>query len=317
MDHPVIRPGVLTPKDRRIMNHLALYDARWVNGARVIAKPVLTEAVQRQEQLLNMNTAIFPRPAWARYNLLRMVLPKGQRPSSPALRSARTVSRALKQRQFPADGLKHAKNILLGMDDLIYAAWRTPGRSRFTHRPLFSYTFDRGGWSQLDDKPQKFGCFDLQHVTEQAPDPNNRLVLSDDRDAFGYRRLAIHWRYNDIDRRSAKRAMTIFAEEFAQAGLGSMRFELDHGTPMIWNPSLHHMMGTTRMHESPTQGVVDANCRVHGVANLFIASSSVFPTGGYANTTLTILALALRVADQVEDMLASSATTLSLEQVQH
>jgi len=311
MDHPVIRPGVLTPKKRQIMNHLALYDARWVNGARVIAKPVLTEDIQRQEQLLNINTAIFPRPTWARHNPLRMLFPRGPRPASPALRSARTVSRSLKERRLPADGLKHFSNILLGLDDLVYAAWRTPGRSRFSHLPLFSYTFDRGGWSQLDDKPQKFGCFDLQHVTEQAPDPNNRIVLSDDRDAFGYRRLAVYWRYNDIDRRSVRRAMTIFAEEFAQVGLGTMRFELDHGTPMIWNPSLHHMMGTTRMHESPTQGVVDADCRVHGVSNLFIASSSVFPTGGYANTTLTILALALRIADHVNVKLSNPAASLS------
>jgi choline dehydrogenase-like flavoprotein len=62
-------------------------------------------------------------------------------------------------------------------------------------------------------------------------------------------------------------------------------------------------MGTTRMHESPKQGVVDADCRVHGVSNLFIASSSVFPTGGYANPTLTILALAIRVSDHVKAML--------------
>jgi choline dehydrogenase-like flavoprotein len=83
-------------------------------------------------------------------------------------------------------------------------------------------------------------------------------------------------------------------------GLGKLRLERDRGTPQIFLPSIHHHMGTTRMHEDPKQGVVDSTCRVHGVSNLYIASSSVFPTGGYANPTLTIIALALRVADQVK-----------------
>jgi choline dehydrogenase-like flavoprotein len=107
----------------------------------------------------------------------------------------------------------------------------------------------------------------------------------------------------DFDRRSVKRAMEIFSEEFEQAGIGKVRLELDHGSPAIWTPSIHHPMGTTRMHENPKHGVVDANCRVHGVSNLFIASSSVFPTGGYANPTLTLLALAIRVADQVKTVM--------------
>jgi choline dehydrogenase-like flavoprotein len=71
-------------------------------------------------------------------------------------------------------------------------------------------------------------------------------------------------------------------------------------------------MGTTRMHIDPQQGVVDENCRVHGISNLFIAGSSVFPTGGYANPTLTIIALAIRLADHLKQVMASKALT-SLE----
>jgi choline dehydrogenase-like flavoprotein len=66
-------------------------------------------------------------------------------------------------------------------------------------------------------------------------------------------------------------------------------------------------MGTTRMHIDPKQGVVDENCRVHGISNLFIAGSSIFPTGGYANPTLTIIALALRLADRVKQVMASDS----------
>ncbi len=310
MDHPVIRPGVLIPQDRRVMDRLALYDARWVKGARVIAKPILTVETQREEQLLNINTAIFPRPAWARHSPLRMVFPKGQRPDSKAITSGRTLGKALKKGTVPPNGLKHVGNVLGGLDDIAFFTWRRLQGTHLRKLPYSSYDFDHGGWSSLVDKPKKFGCFDLLHITEQAPDPNNRITLSDDLDPFGYRQMTIHWRYNDIDRRSARRAMDIFAQEFDQAGLGTLRFELDHGNPVLWTPSIHHPMGTTRMHSDPAQGVVDANCRVHGVSNLYIASSSVFPTGGYANPTLTILALALRVADQVKGGMTAAALNL-------
>ena len=65
-----------------------------------------------------------------------------------------------------------------------------------------------------------------------------------------------------------------------------------------------HHMGTTRMHEDPKQGVVDANCKMHGIANLFVAGSSVYTTGGYANPTLTLVALALRLADHIKERMA-------------
>jgi choline dehydrogenase-like flavoprotein len=67
-----------------------------------------------------------------------------------------------------------------------------------------------------------------------------------------------------------------------------------------------HHMGTTRMHDDPKQGVVDRNCQVHGIDNLFIAGSSVFPTGGYNTPTLTIVALALRLADHLKAEMANA-----------
>ncbi|MFH7242672.1 MAG: GMC oxidoreductase [Spirulina sp.] len=303
MDHPVIRPGVLVPDNPSIVNQLSLYDARWVNGARVIGKPILTAEIQRKEKLVNINTAIFPRPGWAQINLLRKIFPNGQRVSSPALQSSRVLKQALKQRKWPQDMPRHMAAIVSGLDDMIYRVWRKPGRNRFGSFPLFGYDFDHGGWSDLDYKDKKFGCFDLLHVTEQTPDPNNRVRLSEDCDQFGYRRMVVEWRHSDADRLRIKRAMEIFAQEFKSAGLGIVKVELDHGMPPIWSPSIHHPMGTTRMHDSPTQGVVDRNCQVHGIENLFVASSSAFPTGGYANPTLTILALGIRLADHIKTVI--------------
>ena len=74
------------------------------------------------------------------------------------------------------------------------------------------------------------------------------------------------------------------------------------GTPAI-DPLIEiacHHMGTTRMSDSPTTGVVDRDCKVHGIGNLYIASSSVYPTSSWVNPTLTIVALTLRLADHIK-----------------
>lgn len=298
MDHPLVRSGVLLPPNRQTINRLNLYDARWSNGAMVVGKPVLSEAVMRREQLLNINAAMFPVGGMYQHNPLRMLLPQGRRYRSPAIQSAQTMIKSLKRRQLPKNVLRHAGNLVTGLDDLIYYQWRKK------QRILQPYGLDTGGWSKLPDRESRFGCFEVYHLTEQAPDPTNRVTLGDVRDRLGSRKLQIHWKWNDIDSRSVRRAQQIFAEEFDRVGLGKLRLELDRGMPQIFLPSIHHHMGTTRMHEDPKQGVVDATCRVHGVSNLYIASSSVFTTGGYANPTLTIVAIAIRVADQVKAVMS-------------
>jgi choline dehydrogenase-like flavoprotein len=91
----------------------------------------------------------------------------------------------------------------------------------------------------------------------------------------------------------------VVASELERRGLG--RVEIDaEATP---DPNTHHHMGTTRMHRDPRRGVLDEHARVHGVANLFVAGSSTFPTSGFANPTLTIVALALRLADHLDQRL--------------
>lgn len=140
---------------------------------------------------------------------------------------------------------------------------------------------------------------------EQAPNPASRVRLSEDKDALGMPRVRLEWRLSGIDKRSARRAHEILARALGRAGLGRLQIMFsddDH----VWPPELgggRHHMGTTRMHEDPRQGVVDADGRVHGLANLYVAGSSVFPTGGAANPTLTLVALALRLADHLVERL--------------
>jgi choline dehydrogenase-like flavoprotein len=145
----------------------------------------------------------------------------------------------------------------------------------------------------------------VKNAMEQAPNPESRIVLSVDKDRLGCPRVALHWRLTALDKRTAHRAHEILGEEVARVGIGSFRSAL--GLPNDpWPATLRgarHHMGTTRMHPSPRRGVVDANCQVHGIANLYVAGSSVFPTSGSANPTLTIVALALRLAEHVKHRL--------------
>jgi choline dehydrogenase-like flavoprotein len=148
---------------------------------------------------------------------------------------------------------------------------------------------------------------------EQAPNPDSRVTLTGETDALGVPRLALDWRFSDIDKRTVTSLMSVFDQELRRCKLGCLEASpwlADDGPawetdPLISNHPIggYHHLGTTRMAASPRNGVVDADCRVHGVKNLYIAGSSVFPTGGWANPTLTILALALRLADQLEKVI--------------
>jgi choline dehydrogenase-like flavoprotein len=140
-------------------------------------------------------------------------------------------------------------------------------------------------------------------ASEQAPNPASRVVLGEERDQLGVPRAALDWRLSEQDQRSLARTHAIFAEAIAYSGLGRVKVTQWPGRPFPEHThGGRHHLGTTRMHADPRQGVVDANSRVHGVDNLYIAGSSVFPTGGAANPTLTIVALAQRLASHLAEV---------------
>jgi len=140
---------------------------------------------------------------------------------------------------------------------------------------------------------------ELEFNLEQAPDPANRVALGSGRDAFGQPQTELRWRWTEADRRQWARARAFIAEQVARSGVGRVMFAADCAP----DPNAHHHMGTTRMSRDPGSGVVDADARVHDLENLFVAGSSVFPTGGFANPTLTIVALSLRLARHLDELL--------------
>lgn len=137
---------------------------------------------------------------------------------------------------------------------------------------------------------------------EQAPNPDSRILLSDRRDRLGVPLVRLDWQITELDRQTVRKTTELLREEVQGAGWGTFTSALPNGggEPFPLPDWIWHHIGTTRMHTDPRFGVVDENCRVHGIGNLFIAGSSVFPTAGNHCPTLTLLALALRLADHVK-----------------
>ena len=149
---------------------------------------------------------------------------------------------------------------------------------------------------------------------EQQPDPESRILLSEHTDALGVRRANVRWKLTEMVWTTLQRFAALLEDQFQAAGLGRIEFDpwFQQGAAG-WREQIsdqYHHMGTARMHDSPAYGVVDRNCRLHEVSNLYLAGSAVFPTSGHSNPTLTILALSMRLADQIKAGLIHSPPPL-------
>lgn len=143
--------------------------------------------------------------------------------------------------------------------------------------------------------------FSLEVHSEQFPNPESRIMLADSCDALGMRRVRVDWRYLPADIESVSRTLTVFANEFERSGVARLEFDPDTLEQDLTRFGAYggHHIGTARMGKDPQSSVVDRNCRVHSTNNLYIASGAVFPTSSQANPTLTIIAMALRLADHL------------------
>jgi choline dehydrogenase-like flavoprotein len=161
----------------------------------------------------------------------------------------------------------------------------------------------RAAWRKLADKPTvKSDHVDVIGYFEQAPNPDSRVTLGNEVDALGQRKVCVDWRLTELDWHTYRTAAGLFGTELAKSCGGKFELEpwLREGSDA--KPQLRgtaHHLGTTRMSEDPQQGVVDRQCRVHGVDNLYVIGSSVFPTGGWAFPTFTIVALSMRLAEHL------------------
>jgi choline dehydrogenase-like flavoprotein len=279
MDHLRFVSGDFVPADRTVIARAGLYDLRPARGGAVMGKIVPSAETLRTHELLHSGASLLPRvPVEIEAALGEMVamvgrLRRGRRPEElPSVRSvvrsaafvARTVPEmAVRQRRFPP---------------------RTDA-----------------GWSATSGNARRYERFSVEHQVEQAPDERNRVQLGAAMDEFGRPTVDLTWRWGELDLRSARETQKLFGEAVSKNAIGTfVPTPWDDDRPPLTTPSgAYHPLGGTRMHSSPRHGVVDADCGVHGVRNLFVAGSSVFPTGGYANPTLTLVALSIRLADHL------------------
>lgn len=272
-EHPHLWSGFFVPANHNILNQWELYISRPVEDYAVMGKLAVTEKILRREKILNHCVSLHPAllPV-ERVNALR-----------ESERATTALMSSLRHRTAPQ---QFGQNIVSMMKD-------PGGVANVVQRQI------KKGMGRPDQRL----VFRLNHMSEQMPNPNSRVSLSDTVDALGQPRVHLNWELSELDIRTILKSQQIIDTEMRKAGVGYLHIDMeDESIP----PDLHggwHHMGTTRMHEDPRQGVVDPDCKVHNTSNLFIAGASVFPTVGYANPVLTTVALVLRLAEHITQVI--------------
>ncbi len=272
MEHPLVRTGRFQP-ERGTQPPLDLYDATFsyhnpafsIDGVEVAAYLAATPDVERKEELL-------------RHRVLFSTVYRGEdAPGTEALRRLTRHSRRVdRSRNKPRD----AALVLANAPSVITAV---VGR-RFKLARLAKE-------------------LSVLTIVEPEPIPTSRVTLGDTRCALGLRRARITWSLSPAVKRTSERVTEIVGEELARAGVGTLEAARPEGDPFQAPLWCWHHIGTTRMSADPRAGVVDANGRVHSISNLYVAGSSVFPTAGCDMPTLTIVALAIRMATYIREEL--------------
>ena len=268
MEHYLKVVGILAIKQQR-QNSLFFTDGNHLEGTHFQGTLGLSDNLRLQHQLLNMHLRFY------RYNILE------------------DTQAVIAAKQLPSV-LRHERDL-----KIVRSLWKQIKQENPTILPRY---LNWHIWNKLSRKAT-FDYVRLQSWIEQEPDPENRVTLSQQKDYLGQPKAHLTLRFSDRVWQSVERSIEQLALVLQQRGLGRIEYDLSRLEHLCSYDKigLHHM-GTTRMHDNPNQGVVDADCKVHDLANLYIAGSSVFPTGGASNPTLTIVALALRLADRIRSL---------------
>ncbi|HAO54567.1 MAG TPA: hypothetical protein DCR03_03090 [Gammaproteobacteria bacterium] len=208
--------------------------------------------------------------------------------------TVRTTSRP-EELEVSYVGIREAAQERLGLLNQGFAFWSTIEE---LPEDLQRFVDISKAFTLLQSEQGTTATFALTSVAEQSPNRSSRVKLGTEKDITGLRKMQFEFRTNALDRDSMKKSIEFLATELGRLHLGRVRFDFDDARTLPFNPDDHHM-GTTRMHDDPTQGVVDTNCRVHHLNNLYVTGGSVFPSGGFANPTITMIAMALRLADHL------------------
>jgi choline dehydrogenase-like flavoprotein len=202
--------------------------------------------------------------------------------------------------------LRHAANVVTGPREAVAFAWQMLRYRKLADRKFPSIIV-----------ASRANLYSIDFHAEQQPNSVSRVTLDDSQDALGMPRLRIDWRYTRGDVDTVRDALALLSSEFGRCGVGQLDYAADSVEAEMTRYGAYggHHIGTARMGDDPRSSVVDRDCRVHGLDNLFVASAACFPTSSQANPTLTVVALALRLAARLQGLLrfeaANNAVPLS------
>lgn len=295
MEHPIISLGEFFPFKKSLIDSATAYDLCYRDKVLSMGRLDLNENAQINHHLLNTTLLLIPRTK--DYN-------------ARSIRSLKRLIRLIKGQNGQnksAFSTQDVKNLMLGIDDVCNGIIN---KLRHGKHNQLRYKVDRGGWSLLPKPSRYFTKFEVVAVCEQPPNSEIQIELKDDLDEWGMKKIKdIEWNFDKLLLTSLAKVEKLFAEEVSEAGLGSYSSWIDKNDDGTLNLDRcyggNHHMGTTRMHNNPSKGVVDVNCQVHGVRNLYVSGSSVFPTVGFANPTFTIIALSLRLSDYLKQKMTA------------
>ena len=183
--------------------------------------------------------------------------------------------------------IRHVSNVVTGPFDAVEFAWHMLRDRKLAERKFPSIIVR-----------SKANLYSVDFHAEQVPSALSRVMLGNDIDSLGLPRIRVDWRYTDGDVDTVSRALALLAEDLSNSGVGSFEYDPTSVEAEMIRYGAYggHHIGTARMGTDPRHSVVDSDCRVHGVDNLYIAGSATFPTSSQANPTLTVVALAVRLA---------------------
>ncbi len=269
-DHISCIAGEVRPSSRAVVQKF--FEPRYRGRTMYSCKVELTDQAQQNMQTLNVMGHI-----------------KFAIPEALGLLEVRRMLHQMQAGKLPVPSLREAAALARGAGEL----------SRLVAIRLF----------QKRRASASRGAIDLVVDAEQAPNPDSRVRLSDRRDALGLRKVLLDWRIGTCEMNSIRTFAQLFARAFQNAGLGQIDVAAEPDFSVEGRLSaardMYHHLGTTRMSASLGTGVVTPTLRCHDVVNLYIVGGSVFPAGGIANPTFTIIALALRLADELKSRLAA------------
>jgi choline dehydrogenase-like flavoprotein len=292
MDHAVAQIGIFKPEDiKDVIRRFGFYGIRHGRRTHMYMHGLaLTPDVQERDKLLNSAVYFMPQRSpddpWDA--LKRLVHRKSPRPVQDVrsvMSGAGLLAKGIGVKALSSDATPDFIKKLI-----VDAAIR--------HVPNFVVEeFQNRGL------PHKLTSVAIDAISEQRPDRDSRITLSERTDRLGIRIARADWRINHDERRTIVRIAHLARDAFVRAGLPEPILEPWVAEERVEDSVIidfAHTLGTTRMSDDPKSGVVDANCQVHGVRGLYIAGASTFPTSGHANPTLMILTLAIRLADRIK-----------------